>query len=56
MKEKDLEESKRLLELKIDSIEEKMNEKFKQLMIMIQQNPKLAFIKPEVILKKIQQT
>jgi len=55
MKENDLEEKNRLLELKIDSIEEKMNEKFEQLMIMIQQNPKLAFIKPEVLLQKTQQ-
>jgi len=53
MKEKDLEEKNRSLELKIDSIEQKMNEKLGRLMLMIQQNPKLALIKPNVILEKI---
>jgi integrase/recombinase XerD len=53
MKETDLEQKNRLLELKIETIEQKMNEKLRQLILMIQKNPKLAMIKPEVILENI---
>ncbi len=54
IKETNLEEKNRSLELKIDSIEANMNEKFAQLMLLIQQNPKLALVKPNVLLEKIQ--
>jgi len=52
MKEIDLEEKNRLLELKIDALENNMNEKLCKLMLMIQQNPNLASIKPEVLINK----
>ncbi len=55
IKETNLEEKNRSLELKIDSIEENMNEKFTQLMLMIQQNPKLAYVKPQVIMDKLEE-
>ena len=52
VKEKDLEERNRSLELKIDSIETIMNRRFTQVMLMIQQNPHLASIKPEILITK----
>ena len=57
IKETNLEEKNRLLpELKIDSIEENMNEKFTQLMLMIQQNPKVSlYVKPQVIMDKLEE-
>jgi integrase/recombinase XerD len=36
----------------IKSMREEMNQQFAQIMSMIQQNPKLAHIKPEVLTKK----
>jgi predicted amidophosphoribosyltransferase len=56
MKETDLEEKNRSLELKIESIEQTMNQKFNKLMLMIQKNPKLAMIKSDVLLGKIYET
>jgi integrase len=53
-KETSVEEKNRLLELKIDALENNMNEKLSRLMSVIQQNPKLAMVKPEVLMKKIQ--
>jgi integrase/recombinase XerD len=44
------------LELKyeqdIKSMREEMNQQFTQIMSMIQQNPQLAYIKPEVLTQK----
>ena len=54
LKEISLEEKNRALELKIDALENSMNEKLSTLVLAIQQNPKLAMVKPEVIIKKIQ--
>ena len=53
MNETLLEEKNRLLELKIDEIENNMNEKLTKLMLLIQQNPKLALVKPNVLLENI---
>ncbi len=53
LQENNFEEKNREVEWKIESMEQKMNQKLRQLMLMIQQNPKLALIKPEVILDKI---
>ena len=40
----------------IDAMREEMNKQFGQIMSMIQQNPKLAQIKPEVLAKKKSRT
>ena len=37
----------------MDAIREKMNERFIQIMSVIQQNPKLAQIKPKVLTDKL---
>jgi len=52
-REMELEQENRDLKLSIRSIREEMNQHFAQVMSMIQQNPQLAQIKPEVLTKKI---
>lgn len=52
-------EQKRELELcdlkkKLEAVQEEQNQKFNQLMVLIQKNPKLANIKPEALLAKSQ--
>jgi integrase/recombinase XerD len=39
-------------EQEMKSVREEMHEQFDQIMVMIQQNPKLANIKPEVLVSK----
>ena len=51
--EMDLERQNRELKQQIEIIKEEMNHKFNQIISMIQQNPILAKIKPEVLTKKI---
>jgi hypothetical protein len=38
----------------LNSMREEMNQQFTQIMSIIQQNPQLAYIKPEVLAKKIE--
>jgi uncharacterized membrane-anchored protein YhcB (DUF1043 family) len=40
------------LKKKLDTVQEEQNQKFNQIMAMIQRNPKLANIKPEVLTSK----
>ena len=51
-REMELENENRNLKLSITSIREEMNQQFSHIMSMIQQNPKLAQIKPEALVKK----
>jgi hypothetical protein len=47
-KESDLNDLKK----KLEEVQEEQNQKFNQLMVLIQKNPKLANIKPEVLATK----
>jgi hypothetical protein len=40
-------------EQELKSVREEMHEQFDQIMVMIQQNPKLANIKPEALVSKV---
>lgn len=40
------------LKKKLDAVQEEQNQKFNQLMMLIQKNPRLANIKPEILLAK----
>ena len=40
-------------ELELETIRDETNQKFNQIMSMIQQNPQLAQVKPEALTKKI---
>lgn len=40
------------LKKKLDAVQEEQNQKFNQLMMLIQKNPRLANIKPEILLTK----
>ena len=51
-REMELENENRDLKLSITSIREEMNQQFTQIISMIQQNPKLAQIKPDALAKK----
>ena len=53
LKEVEIEEKNRMLESKIDTLERNMDEKLGKIMELIQRNPKLAWIKPDVLLKHI---
>jgi hypothetical protein len=48
----ELENENRELKLTIRSIHDEMNQQFSHIMSMIQQNPKLAQVKPEILTKK----
>ena len=50
-KEKQRESELKDLKEKLNLVQEEQNQKFNQLMVMIQKNPKLANIKPEVLVK-----
>jgi len=54
LKEKDLEIKNKNLETRMESIERNMNEKITKLMLLIQQVPKLAYIKHEALLSKLE--
>ena len=41
-------------ENEIESIREETNQRFNQIMAMIQQNPRLAQVKPEVLIREIE--
>jgi hypothetical protein len=49
---KDALEEKQRREEEVKSIREEMNQKFDLIMSWIQQNPKLALVKPEALLRK----
>lgn len=56
---KQLKKRKRELELKdlkekLQTVQEEQNQKFNQIIVMIQKNPKLINIKPEVLAKSHQ--
>jgi hypothetical protein len=51
-KEKQRELELKALKEKLLAVQEEQNQKFNQLMMMIQQNPKLANIKPEILIEK----
>jgi hypothetical protein len=51
-KDRELQDMKERYESEIESIREETNQKFNQIMAMIQQNPQLAQIKPEVLASK----
>jgi integrase len=52
-KDRELHDMKEKYESEIESIREETNQKFNQIMAMIQQNPQLAQVKPEVLTNKI---
>jgi len=52
LKENDLEEENKILSEKLSTIETTMNEKFNQIIMMINQNPILARFKTEVLMQK----
>ena len=52
-KDRELHDMKEKYESEIESIREETNEKFNQIMSMIQQNPQLAQIKPEALQHKV---
>lgn len=51
-KDRELHDMKEKYESEIESIREETNQKFNQIMAMIQQNPQLAQVKPEVLTNK----
>jgi len=53
LKDNDLEEENKILAEKLSTIETKMNEKFNQIMMLINQNPILARFKTEVLMNKV---
>ena len=48
----ELEKENNVLKVEINSIREEMNKQFTKIMSMIQQNPLLAYIKPEALKEK----
>jgi Txe/YoeB family toxin of Txe-Axe toxin-antitoxin module len=50
-REMELEKENKVLKVEINSIREEMNKQFTKIMSMIQQNPLLAYIKPEALKK-----
>jgi integrase len=54
-KDRELQGMKKKYESEIESIREETNQKFNQIMAMIQQNPKLAQVKPEVLTTKMKE-
>jgi thymidylate synthase len=51
-KDRELQDMKEKYESEVESIREETNQKFNQIMTMIQQNPQLAQIKPEILTSK----
>ena len=51
-REMELEKENSVLKVEINSIREEMNKQFTKIMSMIQQNPLLAYIKPEALKEK----
>jgi integrase len=54
-KDRELHDMKERYESEIESIREETNQKFNQIMAMIQQKPKLAQVKPEVLTTKVKE-
>lgn len=52
LRESELKQLKEKYELDLEAIREETSQKFNQIMAMIQQNPQLAQIKPEVLASK----
>ena len=48
----DLEKENKDLKLELECIRQEMNKQFGEIMSMIQQNPQLAYIKPEALTEK----
>ena len=51
-KDRELQDMKEKYESEVESIREETNQKFNQIMTMIQQNPQLAQVKPEILINK----
>jgi integrase/recombinase XerD len=51
-KEDQMQEMKDRYEHDMKAIREEMNQQFSKMMLMMQQNPQLAYIKPEVLKEK----
>jgi hypothetical protein len=54
-KQSEIEIMKENYEKDMKAMREEMNHQFSQIMLLIQQNPGLAHIKPEILLKKIEE-
>jgi len=52
-KDREMQAMKQKYELEIQAIREETNQRFIQIISMIQHNPKLAHIKPEALIKKM---
>jgi hypothetical protein len=52
-KDREMQAMREKYEYEIQAIREETNQRFSQIMSMIQQNPKLAHVKPEVLKEKI---
>ena len=50
----DLENENKNLKLEVESIRWEMNKQFSEIMSMIQQNPQLAQVKPEVLANRME--
>jgi hypothetical protein len=48
----DLEKENKDLRLEVESIRQEMNKQFSHVMSLIQQNPRLAQVKPEALVEK----
>ena len=55
-KETEVQKLKEEYEKNMKSIREEMNQQFAQILSIIQQNPQLAYIKPEALTHKIKST
>jgi hypothetical protein len=51
-KESEVQKLQQKYEQDMNAMREEMNQQFNQIMLMIQQNPKLAQLKPEALAKK----
>lgn len=52
-KDRELHDMKEKYDSEIESIREETNQRFNQIMVMIQQNPQLSQVKPEVLKTKV---
>ena len=52
-KDREMQAMKQKYELEIQAIREETNQRFIQIISMIQHNPKLAHVKPESLVKKM---
>ena len=52
-KDREMDAMKEKYESELQAIRDETNQKFNQLMLLIQQNPKLSNIKPEILVDKV---